>query len=52
MCSKINETLQNKIKHFEEIFLSDDKKMIAYQETVASKFKTYFANVAKNLLSL
>ena len=33
-----------------EIFLSDDKKMIAYQETVASKFKNYFANIAKNLL--
>ena len=50
MWSKINETLKNKNKHFEEIFLSEDGKMITDQKTVASKFNNYFVNVAKNLI--
>ena len=48
--SKINETLQNKNKNFEKIFISVDGKMITAHKTVASKFNNYFANVAKNLL--
>ena len=47
---KINETLQNINKHFEELFLSDDGKMITDQKTVANKFNNHFVNVAKNLL--
>ena len=46
MWSGINETLQNKNKYNEEMFLSDDVKTI----TVASKFNNYFVNAAKNLL--
>ena len=50
MCTKTHETLQNINKHFEELFLSDDGKMITDQKTVANKFNNHFANVAKNLL--
>ena len=50
MCTKTNETLQNINKHFEELFLSDDGKMITDQKTVANKFNNYTVNVAKNLL--
>ena len=50
MCTKTNETLQNINKHFEELFLSDDGKMITDQKTVANKFNNHFVNVAKNLL--
>lgn len=50
MRSKINETLQNKNKHFEKIFLSDDVKIITNQKSVTSKFNHYIVNVAKNLL--
>ena len=50
MCTKTHETLQNINKHFEELFLSDDEKMITDQKTVANKFNNHFVNVAKNLL--
>ena len=50
MWSKINETLQNKNKHFEETFFYEDRKMITDQKTVASKFNNYFVNIAKNIL--
>ena len=49
MWSKINETLQNKNKHFEETFFYEDRKMITDQKTVASKFNNYFVYVTKNL---